>query len=153
MMTKPVCCCCCGSYPSHLRAPQRWSCIPFGSWFLLLPSIFCTVIVNFCDIDSQYFVLIEGWRDPNRYCRLRDNCASKPCKNGGTCYDDGYRSYSCKCDDNFYGRHCTKRCVSDEYSICDSSGHKSCRPGELKLWLDHRPLHYLTVVKSMKVTI
>lgn len=81
-----------------------------------------------CDSEGRK-ICRSGWRDSTQNCRLRDNCISNPCKNGGSCYNVGINSYSCNCDDNYYGRHCTKHCVSDEYSICNSSGQKSCRPG------------------------
>ena len=41
------------------------------------------------------------------YCYILDidDCASKPCKNGGLCID-GISKYSCTCASGFSGEHC-----------------------------------------------
>ena len=38
---------------------------------------------------------------------LEDQCASKPCQNGGECIQIKYRRYKCDCQGTrFYGKHC-----------------------------------------------
>lgn len=37
-----------------------------------------------------------------------DDCASKPCKNGGVCID-GVNKYTCQCPAGWRGQHCTER--------------------------------------------
>ncbi|XP_060598747.1 neurogenic locus Notch protein-like [Ruditapes philippinarum] len=40
-----------------------------------------------------------------------DDCADKPCLNGGVC-TDGVNSYTCKCTQGFYGSNCGKAVVN-----------------------------------------
>nr|XP_057932856.1 EGF-like repeat and discoidin I-like domain-containing protein 3 isoform X2 [Doryrhamphus excisus] len=46
------------------------------------------------------------------HCQINVNdCASRPCKNGGTCRDlDG--DYSCQCSSPYVGKQCQLRCIS-----------------------------------------
>ena len=38
---------------------------------------------------------------------LEDQCASKPCQNGGECIQIKYRRYKCDCQGTrYYGKHC-----------------------------------------------
>ncbi|KAF6084009.1 coagulation factor VII [Phyllostomus discolor] len=46
-----------------------------------------------------------------------DQCASNPCKNGGTC-EDQFQSYICFCPEEFEGRHCETN--KDDQLICEN---------------------------------
>ena len=35
-----------------------------------------------------------------------DPCLSKPCKNGGTCINEGYNTFECKCAPGYVGETC-----------------------------------------------
>ncbi|XP_014668701.1 PREDICTED: uncharacterized protein LOC106809975 [Priapulus caudatus] len=42
-----------------------------------------------------------------RHCETNINeCARRPCRNGGTCYEGAPGSYRCECIPGFYGRNC-----------------------------------------------
>ena len=36
-----------------------------------------------------------------------DECASRPCQNGGTCYDE-LKKYRCECDERYTGINCER---------------------------------------------
>ena len=67
----------------------------------------CDSILFYNPID--YFIKI--W---DKYCTLfvegnalEDQCASKPCQNGGECIQIKYRRYKCDCQGTrYYGKHC-----------------------------------------------
>ena len=42
------------------------------------------------------------------YFTVMDNCMPNPCKNGGTCYEEGM-DYTCTCSGNWFGQRCTDR--------------------------------------------
>ena len=56
----------------------------------------------------------------------RDDCASSPCGNGGTCVDE-VADYRCECVDGYLGRNCEMDCpsflASDELRYCDLAGY------------------------------
>ncbi|KAK1158105.1 lactadherin-like isoform X1 [Acipenser oxyrinchus oxyrinchus] len=63
------------------------------------------------DVFSEYICKCpEGYNGV--HCQNNVNeCATQPCKNGGTCRDlDG--DYTCKCPSPFLGMHCQMRCIS-----------------------------------------
>ena len=47
----------------------------------------------------------------------RNNCASNPCQNGGTCTDT-YRGFICQCPDNWEGETC-----QDDVNECEHFAH------------------------------
>ncbi|XP_058854966.1 lactadherin-like isoform X1 [Acipenser ruthenus] len=63
------------------------------------------------EVFSEYICKCpEGYNGV--HCQNNVNeCATQPCKNGGTCRDlDG--DYTCKCPSPFLGMHCQMRCIS-----------------------------------------
>ena len=46
-----------------------------------------------------------------------DECAAKPCLNGGSC-EDGINSYTCKCSAGFDGKNCeNSECFDILYDV------------------------------------
>ena len=69
----------------------------------------------------------------------RDDCASSPCQNGGTCVDE-VADFRCECLEGFLGRHCEIDCptflAADELRYCDSDGYTT----KNELWYGCSPL-------------
>lgn len=49
-------------------------------------------------------------------CNDQDDCAPRPCQNGGTCVDD-YYSYVCVCPSDRTGQNCERRCSNRQYDV------------------------------------
>ncbi len=63
---------------------------------------------------------ISGPKFPKKFHRSSffpsGACASKPCKNGGECVDDGKGGYHCKCTPNWEGKDCElPKCKFTDY--------------------------------------
>ena len=71
---------------------------------------------------SNQVQVLPATTTSDRTCETVDACASNPCKNGGTCTDQG-TSYVCTCPPNYVGNNC------QFYDYCNTNGANPCQNG------------------------
>lgn len=104
------------------------------------------------DLISQYVCKCRlGYTGFN--CELNiDDCASNPCQNG-LC-KDGYRSYTCHCDKQYYGPNCNykKLCLEELRTLFPIGSYKHHYPEKIIAFSVYQNRLY-TINAKYKVTI
>ncbi|XP_043937280.1 fibulin-7-like [Protopterus annectens] len=79
----------------------------FGNKFLIGHEVHFTCDPGFQLIGSESLVCKDdrSWSEQQPFCKNIDECASRPCVNGGTCVDDINR-YTCLCPSSWSGINC-----------------------------------------------
>lgn len=80
------------------------------------------------DIDATYMFGIRATDTHGKYAdgtysisvREKDQCASRPCYNGGTCLDQ-IGSYNCTCIAGYGGSQCQTRCGTNPFGVAYNS--------------------------------
>lgn len=98
----------------------RRTCVLCTGFFSLSPPpIFTFLAFTFRAILGLSSIKCEGEQLRYQTCLYFadiDECASRPCLNGGTCID-GVNSYQCRCQSPYYGNRCENQSQSIKKKI------------------------------------